>query len=204
MGVWVKKNLIQTFAYDTDHHNRHECYFTHFSSSRYNCSYVLQEGILRSAVVVWERHYNELRFNRPDSSVGKINTACTTWELTVFYRHSQYWRQSCRRSLSEYRSTTTYFTWEVYPIPAWAVWRVVIVTKLQAARFWFVIPVGKRDFSFLGNVQTDSGTHSFAYAMGREGLSEGLQLRGVTLTTHIHVVLSLEMDLNFHSPHTPS
>lgn len=43
---------------------------------------------------------------------------------------------------------------------------------------WSLDCAGKKDFSHLQNVHTDSGVHPASYALGREGLFPGVKQQG--------------------------
>jgi hypothetical protein len=54
-------------------------------------------------------------------------------------------------------------------------------------------PVRARKFSLLHNVQIDSGDQPFSYTKWTEGcFPGGKAVRGVELTTHLHLVLMFE------------
>jgi hypothetical protein len=61
-------------------------------------------------------------------------------------------------------------------------------------------PTGAEDFSSIPCVQTGSGAHPASYPMGTGGLYPGAKRgRGVTLTTHPHLVPRLSMSKSYTS-----
>jgi hypothetical protein len=61
-------------------------------------------------------------------------------------------------------------------------------------------PTGAEDFSSSPCVQTDSGAHPASYPMGTVVLSPGVKRgRGVTLTTHPHLVSRLSISGSYTS-----
>jgi hypothetical protein len=71
--------------------------------------------------------------------------------------------------------------------------------ELRAAWPGVWVPAGTRRFSFLQHVQTRSGAHPTFHVMGTKVLFPENRDRGVELTTDLHLVLRLRVELHFCS-----
>jgi hypothetical protein len=71
--------------------------------------------------------------------------------------------------------------------------RVGIATRIRAGRSGVRKPVEENISLFFKNVQTGFGAHPALYSMGTEVLFRGKAVRGVMLTTHLHVAPRLGM-----------
>jgi hypothetical protein len=72
--------------------------------------------------------------------------------------------------------------------------------RLRAGRSGDRGSTGAEDFSSSPYVQTGSGAHPASYPMGTGALSPGIKRgRGVTLTTHPHLVPRLRMSRSYTS-----